>query len=130
MPALSPISEDRPLTPEEESLVRWLLEHGAPKAVDFMPQLRRTRVVSRCPCGCASIDFAVDGRQARPSAGMQVLADFLWQDAEGNRFGVFVFAKEDMLAGLELWSVDGSATASVLPDVARLEPARDGRGAS
>jgi hypothetical protein len=129
MADMVPIPEDRPLTPEEESLVRWLLEYGTPEAPGFLPQLRQARVVSRCPCGCASIDFAVGGRRPPPAAGMQILADHLWQDAGGHRFGVFVFAKDGVLAGLEVWSVDGLAVASALPGVEVLQPVRAGWGA-
>ena len=56
-----PIPEDRPLTGQEAALVRWLLEQGGTTAVGFIPQLAELRVISRCPCGCASIDFAIGG---------------------------------------------------------------------
>ena len=52
-----PTQQDRPLTEQERSLVRWLLEHGNPDAAEFLPQLADAWVVSRCGCGCASIDF-------------------------------------------------------------------------
>ena len=52
-----PITDGRPLTAAEYQLARWMLEHGGPGAEDFLPQLDLARVVARCPCGCASIDF-------------------------------------------------------------------------
>jgi hypothetical protein len=129
MADMVPIPENRPLTTAEESLVRWLLEHGAPEAAGFLTQLRQARVVSLCPCGCASIDFAVGDRQPPPTASMQILADYVWQDAGGHRFGVFVFAKDGVLAGLDVFSVDGLSKASTLPRVEVLKPARAGWGA-
>ena len=48
--------------------VRWMLEHGEPDAREFLPQLERAQVLpTRCPCGCASMDFSIDG-QPKPSA--------------------------------------------------------------
>src|SRR5258708_32401285 len=71
-----PIPEDRPLTAQEAGLGRWLLEHGNPDAAGFLPQLADARVVSRCPCGCASIDFAIGGVVPAAGSGMHVLADY------------------------------------------------------
>ena len=42
-------------------------------------------------------------------SGMHILADYQWQAANGAHFGVFVFARAGLLAGLEVWSVDGLA---------------------
>jgi hypothetical protein len=117
-----PIPEDRPLTQEEQSLVRWLLEHGNPDAADYLPQLARTRVVSRCPCGCASIDFAIGGVVPPAEAGMHVLSDYVWQADDGSHSGVFAFACDGMLAGLEVWSADGTGPVMSLPAVERLLP--------
>jgi hypothetical protein len=122
----APIPENRPLTADKGALVQWRLEHGNQDAARFLPQLTDVSVVSRCPCGCgcgcASIDFAVGGAVPPAGAGMQILADFQWQAADGAHFGVFVFAEGGLLAGLEVWSVDGSAVASVLPAIGQLQP--------
>jgi hypothetical protein len=48
---------------------------------------------------------------------MQVMGDHMWEDAAGHTFGVFVFAKGNQLAGLEVWSVDGDAIPTALPEV-------------
>jgi hypothetical protein len=117
-----PIPEDRPLTTQEGLLVRWLLEHGNFDAAKFLPQLAEVRVVSRCPCGCASIDFAIGETVPPARAGMQVLADYVWQTADGAHCGVFVFARGGQLAGLEVWSVDGMEAVSSLPAVEQLRP--------
>lgn len=116
----SAIPEDRPLTSTEAELVGWLLQHGVSEALGFLTQLDRARVTSRCGCGCRSIDFAIDG--VVPSAGgaMNVLADFHWQAAGGELFGIFVFARYGLLAGLEVYSIDGLADAKSLPDVEQL----------
>ena len=46
---------------------------------------------------------------------MSILSDFRYTDSDGHLFGAYVFAYEDLLAGLDLWSIDGQATASTLP---------------
>ncbi len=84
--------------------------------------LDRARVVSRCGCGCASVDFAVDGIEPPAGAGLQVLADFQFRDAAGHLGGVFVFAEDGALAGVEVWSIDGAAATDRLPDPSSLEP--------
>lgn len=112
----------RPLTAQEASLVGWLLEHGSPDAAAFLPQLFEAMVVSRCTCGCASIDFAIWGAVSPIKTGIEVLSDDQWQEADGSLCGVFVFARGGRLAGLEVWSVDGQSTASSLPAIDQLRP--------
>jgi hypothetical protein len=114
--------EDRPLTTQEHTLIRWLLDHGAAHATAFVPQLLDARVVARCPCGCASIDFSIAGQRAPAGASMDILSDYGWRDDHGHLFGAFVFARGGLLAGLELWSIDSDATATRLPEPQELTP--------
>jgi hypothetical protein len=53
---------------------------------------------------------------------MEVLADFQWREADGGLCGAFVFARGGLLAGLEIWSVDGRATPGVPPRPDMLTP--------
>ena len=101
----------RPLTPLEHRLVKWLLEHGTAEARPFLAQLGSLQVVSMCSCGCASIDFI-----ASSPYGMCILSDYAFRDTDGSRFGIFLFACGDALAGLEVWSIDGESNATVLPE--------------
>jgi hypothetical protein len=114
------IPDDRPLTKQEIDLVRWMLEPGAPRAVEYIAQLERARVIARCYCGCASIDFAVEGLPRPISGNMQILADFEYGDAV-RLCGAFVFAKEGVLSGLEVcgYAVDAPR---LLPAVHELRP--------
>jgi hypothetical protein len=121
--ASSSAQEDRPVTAKEARLIQWLIEHGNSKdAAVFLSQLKNARVVARCGCGCASFEFAVGGRRNTPASGMQILSDFKWSDEHGHLFGVYVFARGGLLAGLDLWSIDGEATASSLPNIEQLVP--------
>ena len=121
MAGAAPIPEDRPLTAQESALVRWMLEHGTLAAARFLPQLATARVVSRCYCGCASVDFSVGGVVPAPGP-LGILADFEYRTPEGHLCGVFVFEREGLLAGLEVWSVDGLSTPSTLPAIEQLQP--------
>jgi hypothetical protein len=118
----APILEYRPLTEQEQALVRWLLEHGNPDAASYLPQLAKAWVVSRCPCGCASIDFAIGGTVPSAGSGMHILSDYVWQADDGAHCGVFAFSCGGLLAGLEVWSADGMGAVSLLPAVERLRP--------
>ncbi len=116
------IPDNRPLTTEERSLIQWLLTHGTPTAEKFLTQLETASVATRCYCGCASIDFAIGGVVPPAGNGINILADYQYQSSTGDLFGVFVFERADLLAGLEVWSVDGKSTPSTLPQIEQLKP--------
>ena len=54
--------------------------------------------------------------------GMQILSDYEWRGKDGYLYGAFVFAQDGLLAGLDLWSIDGQATATSLPSEQDLVP--------
>lgn len=111
---------NRPLTADERSLVRWLLEHGTPEGLRLLPQLDHAEVAPwRRPCGCASINFVIAGH-APPSGGMNVAADFVYGDGEETK-GVFVWDTAGVLAGLEVWAVANDAPRT-LPSPEELRP--------
>jgi hypothetical protein len=115
----APIPDRRPLTQPERKLAQWMLEHGNPKAAEFLPQLSLAEVVSRCPCGCASIDFEVAGLP-KPSGGLQILGDYLF--GEGTEVaGAFIFERAGVLAGIEVYGMAGDAPRT-LPDPTELRP--------
>lgn len=116
----SRIPVDRPLSGEERSLIEWLLEHGDGYNTAFVAQLNQANVIAHCACGCASIDLAIAGK--RGAGGMRVLADFQWITAEGYACGAFVFEQDGLLAGLDLWSIDGETIPSSLPSTSDLLP--------
>jgi hypothetical protein len=53
---------------------------------------------------------------------MDVVSDYWWRTAEGHVCGAFVFVRDGLLAGLEVWSVDGGLPEAPLPDVESLRP--------
>lgn len=117
----SSIEVDRPPSNQERSTVRWLLEHGNGDNSEFLRQLELARVVRLCGCGCASIDFAIAGRRPMQPA-MQILSDFQWRTKGGHLCGAFVFEQDGLLAGLDLWSIDGQTTPDAMPPIRDLVP--------
>jgi len=114
------IPEDRPLSKEETELILWALENGLPESNSYLPQVDKLRVISRCGCGCASVDFSFDNVLPDYSTGIEVLSDHLWGTGGTDLCGIFVFARNRKLAGLEVWSVDGQVTPTELPKIADL----------
>ena len=103
---------NRKPTPEELRIVQWLLENStSDTAASYMTQVSTLQVVSRCDCGCASINFS-----APTGSSMDVLSDYQWTTHEGHLCGVFIFARDNRLAGLEVWSIDGLSSADNLPN--------------
>src|SRR5271165_3539230 len=110
----------RPLTPDEEQLIRWMLEHGTPEAQAFLSQLEKAKVTAwHCPCGCASINLSIDGLP-EPSGGLNILADFIF-GTDDDLSGAFVFEQSGVLAGLEVYGLAGEAP-KTLPLPASLRP--------
>ena len=111
---------NRELTDQERRLVRWMLEHGSPEAAAFLPQLELAEVTPwRCPCGCASIDFQVRGKPPAPP-GVNPIADFVFGEND-NVSGIFIYEKEGILSGLEVYGFACEAPRS-LPDPDALRP--------
>ena len=117
---------NRELTDHERRLVRWMLDHGNPEATTFLPQLDLAEVTPwRCPCGCASINFQIRGKPL-PPPGCHPIADFVFGD-EKTLSGIFVFEKDGVLSGLEVYGLAGDAPKS-LPEPQELRPLADACG--
>src|SRR6266550_8436263 len=75
------VADGRPLSGEERTLLEWLLAHGFPNVGRYAAQLPRVTVVSRCTCGCPTIDLAVDGKQTFGAS--ELIADVEGRSPEG-----------------------------------------------
>lgn len=116
---------NRAFEPEELRLARWMLEHGATDASAFLPQLDLAEVTSwKCPCGCASINFQIQGEPS-PPPGVHILGDYVV--GEGDEVsGVFIFESGGLLSGIEFYSLGGEAL-QVLPGIEELRPFKNGK---
>ena len=116
---LKTMSSPRPLSDEERRLTRWMIEHGDVEPANYLFQLENAVVISQCKCGCASIDFQIGSTLPNIKTGMKIIADYLY-GPENPPFGVFVFTRDDVLAGLEVYSF--SDTPAPLPAPGDLRP--------
>jgi hypothetical protein len=117
-----PLLETRQLTDDEQQLVKWMLENGSNEASLLLPQLELARATSwRCVCGCASFNIVLEGRESQfVTNKMNVVADFVFgPDDQPN--GIFIFEKDGLLAGLEVYGLAGDAPKS-LPHSKALRP--------
>ena len=103
---------NRPLTAEEARLIRWMLENGEPEGRLLLPHLEKAQATSwRCPCGCASINLSIEGF-SEPSGGLHIVGDFIF-GSDANLSGIFVFERNGVLAGLEVYGMAGDAPKSL-----------------
>jgi len=111
---------NRALTDHERRLVVWMIEHGIPKAIVFLPQLDHAEVTAwRCPCGCASINFRIRGKPD-PPPGVNPIADFVFGEGE-TLSGISLYEMDGILSGLELYGLAGDAP-KTLPELEALRP--------
>ena len=66
------------------------------------------------------MNFGFEGKVPDQGVGLEVLSDWYWGTQGKDLSGVFAFAKDGKLAGIEVWSVDGSSTPTELPHVENL----------
>lgn len=109
----------RPLTTPEYELARWMLEHSNAEALPFLSQLPLARVVSGCDCGCASVNFEIDGKP-KPAGALRILGDYLFGN-DSSLCGAFVFEIEGTLAGIEVYGLAVPAP-DILPAPRDLRP--------
>jgi hypothetical protein len=107
----------RPISAREAAAVDWVLANGACEgSLDHLRGgIRDLRVVARCACGCASVDFVAGGQsgEARP------VAEAVGFDSRGRQCGVIVWECGGRVSGLEVYEIDPDSATEV-PDVASL----------
>ena len=99
------IPEDRELTDEERALINWLIVNGEPEAAFYKEQLRDLRVISRCGCGCPTIDLVVGRANSATTGPSRILADFVGSTVEGVQVGVTLHAREGKISELEIYEL-------------------------
>jgi hypothetical protein len=106
-------SEHRDLSREERRLLEWLLMNGDDKAAAYTSQLPQVRVVSRCACGCPTLDLALGERKSRTVGASTILADAVGHSPEGVPVDVILHAREGELSELEVVSHDATKVFSM-----------------
>jgi hypothetical protein len=93
---------NRPLSPEEYRLARWLLEHASGDAGSYLAQLQEAEVAPyRCACGCASLSFQIKGFPEAPP-GVNVLSQYFF-GAIDELCGIFIYQNAGRLSGIEVF---------------------------
>lgn len=111
--------EDRPIAEREAAVVEWLLKSASvvgplDHVVPFVPRLR---VVARCSCGCASVDFEPGGQ----AGGSRPIADAVGEAAPGTLCGLILWGRDEAITGLEVYELSPGSNLT-LPPVASLKP--------
>jgi hypothetical protein len=114
-----PIPDPRPLTDRERLLLGELLRHGTRAADPYAGQLPQVTVVSRCPCGCPTLDLAVAGRSASLGSPSTILAAAGGVSPEGVPFEIIVHGRDGIISELEAYSLTGEVpfTLSEIEDI-------------
>src|SRR5450755_2563883 len=105
------IADERTLSREEISLLEWLIAHGRPDASQYELQIRKLRVVSRCGCGCPTVDLALGA--ARRDGPSEIIADSEGVSPEGVRVGTMVHVRDGEISELEVYSATGDRNFSL-----------------
>jgi hypothetical protein len=94
----------RPLTQEEEKLLRWALEHGSNEARSYLPQIEGMRAKRSCSCGCPSITLAVSNDVPAVATGRErIVFDLSGRTAEGASVGLLILQDEGKLTEMEIY---------------------------
>jgi hypothetical protein len=112
------IPDARQLTLSERSLLERLLSHGMADSKLYVEQLPLVTVISRCSCGCPTIDLAVDGRAASHGSPSLILSEASGVSPEGVSFGIILHSREGLISELETYPLEDAVF--TLPDIGRI----------
>jgi hypothetical protein len=99
MPAPNSVPADRPITPKEAAVVRWLLENAPMHdGAEFLQtDIERLHVVETCNCGCYSLIFAEEMR------GHYMIGDAMAVWPDGHQQNLMLWGCEGKVVWLEVW---------------------------
>lgn len=101
------IEDKRNLSDDERALVQWLLMNGVPGVIALLPQLDFLRVISRCSCGCPSVDFLLGQGASKVDNLPSIVADFRGKTNNGIEVGVILWIENGQLSSLEVYDYEG-----------------------
>jgi len=108
----------RALTEHERNLVLWLIDHSFMKdASRLRPQVDLLSIISKCTCGCPTIDFTLDGQPAPAKRkGEGFISDWL-AEVDGMPVYVQLWVLNDQISSLEVGSLPGTDRPFGLPAI-------------
>ena len=114
------IPELRAIRDDEAEVIRAALEmapvaHVGEAAIAAISGLR---VIGRCECGCASVNFdsSESGQRAKP------IADGTAKTLRGGDVGIIVWGCADAITGLEIYDVGAGDNDLLLPVPTSISP--------
>ena len=109
------IEEHRDLTQKEIVLMEWLMKESGHS--ELMNQIEKTKVISKCSCGCPTIDLKVDGIHETP---LSLHLSAVGCSPEGIQIEVLLHVRKGLLFMLEAYPWHGTYTFS-LPEIKDLK---------
>lgn len=105
--------EHRPIRQSELDVIRATLACASVVPVDKTAEdtIATLQVVSRCGCGCATVDFAEPASDQRSS----VVAEGVGNTPKGGLVGVIVWGRPDAITGLEIYDMGAGEGEVSLP---------------
>lgn len=112
-PAITRPALDRPITSEEAAVIRNTLDHSPrlPDVSRFVGGIDHLHAISKCGCGCDSVDFA----EHNPSHPSAIIADGIGLTPKGGQVGVLVWATDYEITGLEIYDLGAGDSDTKLP---------------
>jgi hypothetical protein len=109
--------EKRGITADEAAVIRAALERVAvsPEVHALAATIHHLGVVSRCTCGCDSIDFE-EYDSTRP---VHPIADGVGTTPDGTSVGIIVWGSQNAVTGLEVYGFGESIGRLPIPDSIR-----------
>ena len=86
----------------ELRLLEWLFADATVEAANYAAQLARVSLVSRCTCGCPTLDLALDGKGSPTVGCSMILAEASGRSPEGIAVNVMLYARAGKLSELEV----------------------------
>ena len=115
------------LAARQRDMLEFLLEVDAPGVKELRAQAQHTTVASHCPCGCPTIELAVD-RDAAPRAPAVREPVFAWARAAQmaqRSYHVILFVSQGWLSELEYVALSDPVP-GIFPDTRELATAVSG----
>jgi len=109
------VEEYRDLSVKEVDLIEWLLTKN--NHSELVAQIGNTRVISKCSCGCPTIDLQVKDYESGP---IRLVLSANGFSPEGIPVGVILHVKNGLISEFEVYSKDATKVFG-LPEIDKLQ---------
>ncbi len=105
--------ESRPITKPEAIVIRTALRLNPTINItnELLDSIDTLKVVARCDCGCASVDFEKPDELSKTKP----IANAIGVTPSRGEVGIIIWGTEKMIAGLEIYNLGAGDIDLVLP---------------